>query len=170
MKIVLALRCLALLLTISTARAQVLQCADQGLSATGDARMHRAAEYLRSAYPTVAFQDDPSPCVHARQTAKALASTIGTNPWQALVGFEYFKVVHGNAYFTVERLVFRNPRELQALAEALQTRRSHKLAIKANTVYKSMAAGSSLMLMISSAAGREKSTEMFDRIRPLLNE
>ncbi len=159
-----------LCLAAAASSAQVLPCTDDGLAATTDGRLLRAARQLQEAFPEIGFEDDPTPCVHARQTARALAATVGTNPWRSLAGFEYIKVTHGNTFFTVERLVIADARRRASLAATLGQRRPRKLAIKANTVYQVRVVGDSLVLMISPAAGYRANAEMLDRVHTLLSE
>jgi hypothetical protein len=152
-------------LAAAVAQAQVLACTDHGLTASRDGRLQRIARQLLDADPSLAFQADPAPCVHARASARALAATVGIDPWRSLGGFEYLRVVRGRNWFTVERLVIPDARRRQALAARLAQHRPPKLAIKANTVYQARVVGNSLMLMVSPAAGREANALLFERLQ-----
>lgn len=152
-------------LAAAAAQAQVLACTGGGLAATTDGRLQRIARQLLETEPGVTFQDDPAPCVHARHTARALAATVGIDPWRSLAGYEYLRGVHGDTSFTVERLVIPDARRREALASRLAARQPPKLVTKANTVFQLQLVGDSLVLLVAPAAGREANAALFERLR-----
>ena len=157
-------------LTAAVSSAQVLSCTEDGLVEIADGRLLRAVLQLQEAFPTIRFQNDPTPCVHARETARAVSATVDIDPWQSLVGFEYVVVTHGSTFFTVDRLAIRDSRRREALAAALSHRRPPKLAIKANRVYRVQVVDNSLVLSVSPASGQSANAEMLARLSSLLSE
>jgi hypothetical protein len=146
------------------AQSQVLRCADE-MASIQDDWLQRTAVELKLEYPNIAFQGDDRPCLHGKETVKALTKTFGRNYLKSILGYEFVKVINGEEYFTVERFKSRAPKELQALATALRNNPSHKLKIEANTSYEYFVAGDSIVLMISSASGHKDHSEMFGKVR-----
>jgi hypothetical protein len=165
MKTLIAIAALFSLAIISLpAHSQVQQCTE-GMAPIADGRLRHAVEELKSSSPSIELQRDEQPCQHARDTAKALVRTLGRNYLKGLSGYEFAKIVNGEAYFTVERIRTRNARDLQALAKALNNHRSRKLKIEANTSYDYVLADDSILFMTSSAVGREENSKMFEQLR-----
>lgn len=148
----------------TSAWSEVLRCVGE-MSAIKDEWLHEAVTELKREYPHIAFQHDDQPCQHAKETVSALTRTFGRNHLKSLTGYEFVKVIDGEEYFTVERFESRKAEDLQALSTALQDHPSRKLKIEANTSYEYFLAGHSIVLMISSATGRNKNSGMFCMVR-----
>ena len=147
-------------------RGQVMRCTE-GMKAIADESMQLVVDSLRAARPALDFQRDDQPCVHAKETARAVSRTVGRNYLGTLAGYEFVKAVDGEGYFTIERFVGRRPRDLQRLATALAARRARRLAIEANVSYDVVRTRDGLVLMITSAAGRDDHLALFRRVQPL---
>jgi hypothetical protein len=150
------------------AHSQVQQCAE-GMTPIADGRLQHAVDALKASSPNIELQLDEHPCRHARDTAKALVRTLGRNYLKGMTGYELAKIVNGEAYFTIERIGTRNPKHLQSLANALNNHRPRKLSIEANTSYDYALVDDGILLMISSAVGREENAKMFEQVRQVFS-
>ena len=163
-----AMTLISLAIVSLPAQSQVLQCAER-MSSIPDGWLQRSIVELKLEYPNIGFQADDQACQHATDTIKALTKTLGRNYLKGISGYEFAKIINGQEYFTVERFKSRTPKDLQALETALKDNRSHKLKIEANTSYEYFRAGDSIVIMISSATGREDNSKMFRKIQNILS-
>ncbi|WP_374327008.1 hypothetical protein [Azonexus sp.] len=155
---------LAILAAPGEAGAQVQACTHK-LAPITDEHLAQAVASLLRQHPELVVQTDDAPCRHARETARAIFRTVGRDHLKHLTGHEVVKLINGESYFTVERFRSAAPGELQKLAGALDDVRGRKLRSEANTVYAYFLSDDSLILMISSAAGREANAALFAEIQ-----
>ncbi len=149
------------------AEGQVFKCADR-MHAIEDNSLQRSLEKLKAEYPTIGFQADDQPCQQAQDTVRALTQTLGRNYLRRIDGYEFAKIINGEEYFTVERFRITNTKDLMALATALKNNRFHKLRIEANTSYEYFLIDDSLVIMISSATGREENSRLFRKVQEFM--
>ena len=141
-------------------KSQVLQCTDGMPPIRGD-WLQRSVEKLKLEHPNISFQDREKPCEQARVTVRALNWTLGRNYLKSISGYEFVKIINGEGFFLVEHFKSKRPRDLQALATAMKSNRSHRLEIKANVSFEYFLADDSFVIMTSSSAGREANAKMF---------
>ena len=146
------------------AQVQVLKCTDE-MPPISDDWLQRAVVKLNLAHHDISFQADDNPCHQATDTIKALNRTLGRNHLKDTSGYEFVKVINGEEYFTVERFKSKNQEDLQALATGLKENSSHKLKIESNTTYEYFLVSDTIVIMISSATGREANSKMFWEVR-----
>jgi hypothetical protein len=96
--------------------------------------------------------------------AATLTGCLLSDICDATAGFEYVKVVDGEAYFTIER--FRLPKAVarKRSVAALEKCQHCKLEIPENTCMAHFVADDSVVLMISAAAACKTSLEKFQLI------
>jgi len=146
------------------AMSQVLRCTSQ-MSSIQDDWLQNSVTKLKQEHPDIGFQGDDQPCQQAKSTVQALTRTLGRNYLKSIAGYEYVQVTNGEGYFTLERFKSKNPKNLQALATALEKNPSHKLKIESNIRYEYFLAGGSIVIMISSAIGQDENSKLFSQIR-----
>ncbi len=146
------------------ATGQVLRCTE-GMAALPDDRLQRSLDEIRQQHINLEFQADDRPCQHARETLAALAATVAVRRPLVLSGYDFVKILNGDQYFTVERLRSGRPEDLMKLGTALEKNRSRKLTVKANTSYEYFIDADVLVLMISSASGREANSQIFQQLQ-----
>lgn len=150
------------------AQSQVMRCTES-MSPIPDQSMQRSVDKLKESRPDIRFQSDDQPCRHARETMTALRKTLDRNYLSETTGYEFVKALNGEGYFTVERFMSRNPRDLQRLETALGSRAVRKLRIEANTNYDFFMVPGGIVLMISSAVGHDDNIKLFRQLQPLFS-
>jgi hypothetical protein len=150
------------------AEGQVSKCTDR-VRVIQDSSLQRALEQLQEKYPNISFQEDDQPCRQAQDTVRALTRTFGNNHLRRFDGYEFAKVINGEEYFTVERFQIADANRRSALATALKNHWSRKLKIEANTSYEYFASGDSVVIMISSATGREENSRLFQKVQEFMS-
>jgi hypothetical protein len=153
-----------LLLPLSPAQGQVLQCKKNDTVAFSDGRLQSAIEALKLKFPGLDFQTD-EPCKHAKTTTTALARTLRHDYLKNITGFEYVKILNGDWYFTVERFKVRKANDQAKLETALKKCQHCKLAIEENTCLAHFVSGDNVVFMISSATGCKDNSEKFQQIQ-----
>jgi hypothetical protein len=155
-----------LLLTLAPlpALGQVLRCTEM-MQPIADDLLKRAVDELKVKSPGIRFQADDQPCVHARATVAALRKTLDRNYLSTVLAYEYVRIVNGDGYFTIERFKSDNPKDLAGLETALNRNQSRRLKIEANTSYEFFMDHGGIVLMISSAAGKEQNAALFRQVR-----
>jgi hypothetical protein len=142
------------------AKSQVLQCTD-GMPPIRDGWLQHSVEKLKLEHPDISFQGREEPCEQVRATVRAFNWALGRNYLKSITGYEFVKIINGEGFFLVEHFKSKRPRDLQALATALKSNRSHKLEIKANVSFEYFLAGDSIVIMMSSSAERNTNAKMF---------
>lgn len=143
---------------------QIMRCTE-GMLAIPDDRFLISIDQVKSHHRDIVFQTDDRPCQHANATLAALAATLRRSRLDSLSGYEFVKIVRGDAHFTIERFNSANSKALQALAAAMDTDHSRKLKIKANTSYDYFLIDDGVVIMITSASGRAGNAEIFSQFR-----
>jgi hypothetical protein len=131
--------------------AQVQPCTKR-MSAIGDGRLQAAVDALRAKFPALELQADDA-CARMKSTTGALTATLGRNLLRTVTGFEYVKVVLGEAYFTLERFKLPKAGPRKRLDAALRKCGHCKLKIPENTCHAHFLADDSVVLMIAGASG-----------------
>lgn len=139
------------------ALAQVAPCT-QKMSAIADGRLQAAVDVLRAKFPSLELQSDDA-CARMKSTTRALTATLGRNLLRSVAGFEYVKVVVGEAYFTLERFKLRKADPRKRLDAALKKCGQCKLKIPENTCHAHFVAGDDVVFMIAGATGCKDSMD-----------
>jgi hypothetical protein len=139
------------------AQAQVAACTKR-MAAIGDGKLQAAADALRTKFPTLELQSDDA-CARMKSTTRALTATLGRNLPRSVTGFEYVRVIEGEAYFTLERFRLGKADQRKRLDAALQKCGHCKLKIPENTCHAHFVAGDSVVLLIAGATGCKTSMD-----------